>query len=216
MQDVGELIHRISELERRLANSDREGTIEEIKDGFVRVKWAEKGHDGKPVITGWLPQSDTHFGNVREEIPFRKGQNVRLSAPGGDYSRATLTPYSPNEKMTRPGHANDKQATYQWNEQDDDGNDKEDGLAQLGTRDPKLHDRWIGKKDANGERMGGTTQNDGKSEIRFGESSYCRVTADEAILFFNGHHVRITAGQIEIKHGGDSVIVGGGVVHLNP
>lgn len=113
VNDHQRLLNEVSDLQRRLSNAVRHGTVHKIKDGYIRIKLGE-GENGKPFLSPWLPQGDTHSGNVREEQPFKVGQNVTLLCPGGDPAQATVWPYSPNKENKRPDHANDKDHAYQF------------------------------------------------------------------------------------------------------
>jgi phage baseplate assembly protein gpV len=111
--DLARLVFTVADLERRLAGLVRHGRVHEVKDGFIRVEIGKRP-DGQPWLSPWLAQGDTHFGNVREEQPYKVGQNVTLICPGGDPAQATLLPYSPNDANKRPDHADDETHTYQW------------------------------------------------------------------------------------------------------
>jgi phage baseplate assembly protein gpV len=115
MDDLQRLIQQVADLERRLAMSHRHGTIDEIKDGRVRVNMGKKA-DGSPWLSPWLYQGDTHYGNIREDIPFKKGQNVTLLCPNGDIGQATLLPYAFSNNIHRPDHASDDAKTLQWDQ----------------------------------------------------------------------------------------------------
>jgi phage baseplate assembly protein gpV len=130
MDDLQRLIQQVADLERRLAMSHRHGVVHEIKDGKVRVRMGEK-EGGQPWLSPWLYQGDTHSGNVREETPYKVGQNVTLLCPNGDISTATMLPYAPSKNIKRPDHANDQQKTLQWDQ-------------MKGTEDGNLWERRVG------------------------------------------------------------------------
>jgi len=113
--DLAHVLAEVAELNRRLSNIVRHGTIEEVWEGRVRVRMDEpQGAGGQPFLSPWLAQGDTHSGNVVEEQPFKKGQNVTLLCPGGDPNQATLWPFSPNQDNPRADFASDDHHTYQF------------------------------------------------------------------------------------------------------
>jgi hypothetical protein len=113
--DLQRVIQEVADLKRRLGQMVRVGSVEEVKSGGGEQKMRMKlGKDGdKDILSPWLHSSD-HRGGAREEARYKKGQNVMLIAPNGDWRQAQIFPYSENEKHERPDHATDSSESYQY------------------------------------------------------------------------------------------------------
>lgn len=167
----------MADMQRRIGGMIRHGTIhEDPKDGAVRVDMGPD-KDGQPVLSPWLAQGDTHSGNVREEIPYKKGQNVSLLCPGGDPAQATLLPYSPNKAIKRPDHANDKDQVYQWDK-------------HKATRNDKLAKREVDKAYYE--------LTPSKAEIGFGVN-FVRVDGNQILAQFGSHKIIIDGTGVHIN-----------------
>ena len=77
---VALLVRRVAEVERRLKNVVRYGTVEEVdyKKGLVRIK------DGE-LLSGWMPWHDVG-GAIKTWTPPAKGQIAVVFAPSGEVS----------------------------------------------------------------------------------------------------------------------------------
>lgn len=81
--------YHLAELERRLANVVRVGTIHEVnEDGTVRVKIGVDP-DGKPVLTPPLPWTE-RAGVIKTWSPPGKGEQVRVVSPSGDIGQGWI------------------------------------------------------------------------------------------------------------------------------
>ena len=165
------LLHELAETKRRVATSDRMGTVSEVKQGGgeqkIRVEYGVD-HEGKPVVGPWINTTD-HRGATREQQQFKKGQNVRISGVDGDYRQATVTPAAEGDSFPQPDSAADhgygdsfqagKLHTGKWMPEDDD--DKQGGGqggqggqggssgggGQGGQEKNHRHEVWIAKED---------------------------------------------------------------------
>jgi phage baseplate assembly protein gpV len=84
---VRELDYHLAEMERRLANVVRLGTVKEVDPakGKVRVEIA-KDPEGLPVLTPWLKWSE-RAGKIKTWLPPSVGEQVKVIAPSGDLAQ---------------------------------------------------------------------------------------------------------------------------------
>ena len=164
------MLHDLAETKRRVATSDRMGTVHEVKQAGgeqkIRVEYGVD-HEGKPVVGPWINTTD-HRGATREQQQFKKGQNVRISGVDADYRQATVTPAGEGDSFPQPDSAADhgygdsfqagKLHTGKWMPEDDD--DQKGGGGQSGSQGGgqaggggqqkeknHRHEVWIAKED---------------------------------------------------------------------
>jgi hypothetical protein len=111
MSDLTGILRRQAAIEQKVALAERHGVIEKGKDGKYIVRIGLKP-DGTPHFSPWVYPGQ-HAGIMRQDVPFRVGQNVSLSNPTGDLRQARIIPYAPNEANPRPVHADGKSVTSQ-------------------------------------------------------------------------------------------------------
>lgn len=87
---VTDLYHRIAELERRLRNRRRSGTIAEGPDEKGRYRVALSSHDGKTFLTGWTRARTLGAGGVKIDVVFAKGEQVDVTSESGDLTDAVI------------------------------------------------------------------------------------------------------------------------------
>jgi hypothetical protein len=97
------VLFELAEQRRQNAISDRVGYVHEVNKDKVRVVMGIRP-DGSPWLSPWLHTTNMR-GGARERRLFAKGQNVRLSAPGGDFRQATLTHWAESKDYPAPDHA---------------------------------------------------------------------------------------------------------------
>lgn len=124
MADLERLVREVADLKKRLAQASRHGVITDVKDGKVRMSMGYRD-DGSPLKSPWTFPGQ-HAGIVRQDVPFRKGQNVTMEFPTGDPRQARVMPYGPNEDNPRPVHAQEGAATTQMPHFDKDGKEEKD------------------------------------------------------------------------------------------
>ena len=121
--DLQRIIFEIADLKRRVGQMMRVGSIHEVKaeggEQKVRVNIG-KDAKGEPVLSPWLHSGD-HRGAAREEFKYKKGQNVMVVSPDGDFRQANVVPWaeatqSQDGDFKRPDHASDDAETYQFDE----------------------------------------------------------------------------------------------------
>ena len=113
------LLHEIAELRRQ--QNDRDGVVHKVwsKNGEqkvqVQIGWkpSTNGAKPEPVLTGFCGTDDMR-GPMRTEMKYTKGQPVRVSAVGGNYRNARVSPSQESQKHQRPQHATDYHATSQY------------------------------------------------------------------------------------------------------
>ena len=88
---IADLYHRIAELERRLQNQRRTGTIESVDaaKGTARVRLNED-KDGKPYLTAEIPWKMPAMGATKINIPPSVGQQVDVVSENGDMTDAVI------------------------------------------------------------------------------------------------------------------------------
>jgi hypothetical protein len=97
------LLMQVAKASNHNGMSERDGYVHEVKGDKMRAVIGIKP-DGSPMLSPWTSTSD-HRGGSRERNQYVKGQNVRLSAPGGDYRQATLSPGAHGKSFPAPAHA---------------------------------------------------------------------------------------------------------------
>ncbi|CAA0129477.1 Uncharacterised protein [Starkeya nomas] len=81
--------YHLAELERRLANVVRVGTVHEVNpDGTARIKIGVDP-DGKPVLTPPLPWTE-RAGVIKTWSPPGQGEQVRVVSPSGDIGQGWI------------------------------------------------------------------------------------------------------------------------------
>ena len=110
--DLKDLIEKVARLEERLGNMFRFGTVDEVKDDKLRMKWAEKGADGKPLLGPWI-NTGNQRGGSRERRYYKKGQSLVSLNVSGDPAHGLLLPYAPNDSFKAPAHAGKDDDTRQ-------------------------------------------------------------------------------------------------------
>lgn len=109
-------LFELAEQRRQNGISDRMGTIHQVwtqnGEQKVRVNMGLR-QDGTPWLSPWLHTED-HRGAHRHEEKYHKGMNVKLSAVGGDFRQATVSPHGENQAHQRPNHATDTEMAEQY------------------------------------------------------------------------------------------------------
>jgi phage baseplate assembly protein V len=98
--------HAISELDRRLANIVRQGTITELDDANARVKV-----DIGDLVTDWLPFHAARAGEDRTWHAPEPGEQVTILSPSGELSQGTVIPGIYQTKYDAPGNVRTKSRT---------------------------------------------------------------------------------------------------------
>lgn len=96
MRELADLVSRLAELERRVAQQTRYGTISHrrIKEGQIEVRAKiGVGTDGEDMLSGWIPWQQ-QAGAVKVQISPTVGQQVRIQAPYGEGRQAAAEPYT--------------------------------------------------------------------------------------------------------------------------
>ena len=89
---IADLYHRIADLERRLQNARRTGTVTEVDHvkGLARVKLGEDPATGKPYISAWVPWKMAAMGATKINVPPSVGQQVDVVSESGDLTDAMI------------------------------------------------------------------------------------------------------------------------------
>lgn len=89
---------RVSELERRLANVVRYGTITEVDPSNARARVTFGGE----TESAWLPFSTSRAGGARVWSPPVRGEQVVVFSPMGDTAAGVITGSVPNDAFPPP------------------------------------------------------------------------------------------------------------------
>ena len=81
--DPRDLARRVAELERRLSNVLRYGTIHDVEGWRVRVAWGVQS-DGEPALSAWVPWLTMRAGAALTWSPPSIGERCLLLSPEGD------------------------------------------------------------------------------------------------------------------------------------
>ncbi len=99
IDEIREMIRRITELERRLDNVIIHGVVDQVDydKGVYRVR------DGE-FLTPWLPMTEM-AGLAKSWQPLEKGQQVRVISPGGEIGEQSwLTPGGYRDQFPAPSN----------------------------------------------------------------------------------------------------------------
>lgn len=102
VQRLVEMDRKIAELDRRLRNHKRTGTVTEVdtRKGLARVKLGD-GANG-PYLSGWLPWKEIAAGGIKSHIPPTVGQQVDIVSESGDLTDGVIDFSSPSNANPRP------------------------------------------------------------------------------------------------------------------
>jgi hypothetical protein len=159
MREYDKVLHELAEHRRQMAMSQRKGSVHEVDGDNIRVVMGIRP-DGKPWLSPWLSTTD-HRGGSRERRQYQKGQNVRVSAVGGDFANATVTHHAPGTSFPPPDHADDingdtfqagKLRTSKNQPSDDSSGGGSGGSGGSGSSGSSggsdhFHDVWIAEED---------------------------------------------------------------------
>lgn len=145
------MLMQIAEARRMHGTSERDGSVHEVyrKDGEQKIRInVGKRPDGSPWLTPWIKIED-HHGALREQHKFHKGQNVKLTAAGADFSQAKVTPAGENKAHPEPDHADDVNQTSQYGKH----------RSRIG---PDFHEHWLAGDSQNMAAVPGGTSSQSK------------------------------------------------------
>lgn len=135
------MLLQIAEARRMHGTSERDGTVHQVwrqgKEQKVRLNIGTRP-DGSPWLSPWIKIED-HHGPSRKQHKFHKGQNVKMTTPGADFSQAKVTPSGENNAHPEPEHADDIHNTEQY-------------AASRVRTGPDFEERWL----ASGGQVTGT------------------------------------------------------------
>lgn len=108
MRELAELVLRVSELERRLANIFRHGTAEQVdpEKQLVRMRLGEDAN-GQPFVGPWVPYAQI-AGALKVHTPPSQGQQLTMLNPTGDMRQAIAMPMTWSEANPSPSTKGDE------------------------------------------------------------------------------------------------------------
>ena len=107
MNNLGRVLHQLAKQQNAVGMGTRHGYVHEVmdKDGERKCKICIGiKNDGQPWLTGWMHMEE-HSGGTQEQHLVEKGQNVVVSAHGGDLRNATFTHAATSKPFPQPPHA---------------------------------------------------------------------------------------------------------------
>lgn len=100
MNPLSAIIHSLAVSKSQIARSDRTGTVHAINGNKMQVNIGNQS-DGTPYLSPWLHTSN-HRGGSKDHQQYAVGQTVKLSAAGGDFRQADVSPYATSEAFPAP------------------------------------------------------------------------------------------------------------------
>jgi phage baseplate assembly protein gpV len=104
VRELAELVAKVNEMERRMANMFRHGPVHSVdtQSQTVRLRLAE-GDDG-PVLSPPIPYGQ-QAGALKVHTPPSVGQNMTAFAPQGDMQQAVAMPFTWNNANASPSQS---------------------------------------------------------------------------------------------------------------
>lgn len=107
MRELAALARRVAELERRMSNVIREGTVSEVDPVQKRVRLRLGGTDEAPFLSPWVRYAQ-HAGDLKLHAPPSVGQQMTLHSPAGDFRLGQALPYTWSDAQPSPSDAGDE------------------------------------------------------------------------------------------------------------
>ena len=107
MREIGELISRLAEVERRMSHMIRSGTVDEVDaaKGLVRLKIGSGA--GGELRSPWISYGQTG-GALKAHVPPSVGQQMTLFSPSGGFDQALALPMGFSDANPSPSGAGDQ------------------------------------------------------------------------------------------------------------
>jgi phage baseplate assembly protein gpV len=108
MDALVELFRRFADLERRVNNGSRHGTVAEVdaSKGRMRLKVGD-GDGGEPFLSPWVPYAQT-AGALKVHAPPSVGQQMTLLSPTGDMRQGIAIPMTWSDTNQAPSDKGDE------------------------------------------------------------------------------------------------------------
>ena len=102
MREMVELALRVAELERRLSDIFRHGTVEQVdaQKQLARIRLGQDA-EGKPFIGPWVPYAQI-AGALKLHTPPSVGQQMTMLNPTGDFRQAVALPMTWSDQNPSP------------------------------------------------------------------------------------------------------------------
>lgn len=100
---IRDLYERQADLERRVQNKKRTGTVHEVNaaEGWARVKLGED-ENGKPYLSPKMPWKEVAMGAIKTHFPPAVGEQVDVVSESGDLADAMIDTSIPSNANARP------------------------------------------------------------------------------------------------------------------
>lgn len=108
-EQIADLYGRIADLERRIANRTRTGTVAEVDPakGLARIKLGEDD-DGQPFLSPWLPWKEPAMGAIKWHTPPSVGEQVKVTSESGEITDGIIDFSIPSDQNARPSDKGDE------------------------------------------------------------------------------------------------------------
>jgi phage baseplate assembly protein gpV len=106
---IARLTRRLSDLERRVENGIRHGTVRKVdaKKGLVRLAVGVDAQSGEEQLSPWVHYAQ-HAGEYKHHSPPTVGQTLTLLSPGGDFTQAVALNLTWSNKNKSPSDKPDE------------------------------------------------------------------------------------------------------------
>lgn len=104
---VVELAARVAEMDRRLSQLVRHGTVEQVDAAKARVRLRIGEGDDGPLLSPWVPYGQI-AGALKLHSPPSVGQQMTLCSPSGDVRQAVAMPMTWSNQNSSPSTAGDQ------------------------------------------------------------------------------------------------------------
>ena len=133
MREIVEVLQRLTNLERQVANQFRHGTVHEVDATKQKVRMNIGGSDQEPLLGPWIPYGQI-AGGLKVHTPPTVGQQMTMLSPSGDYRQAVALPMTWSDHNASPSQKRRRECHHLWRRQD--------------------HARWEQAPDREGRRDG--------------------------------------------------------------
>jgi hypothetical protein len=145
------MMFELLELRRMVSQSDRVGSVHEVKKDKIRVNMGTRP-DGSPWLSPWLHTEDhrgfssDNTGHTQRQV-YSVGQSVKVSM-NHDHRASTVSPYAESKSQPAPAHADD----YLDSKEAPTAETYQNGKLRVtsghkGDDKKKFHEVWIADED---------------------------------------------------------------------
>lgn len=104
---IARIGERLADLERRLENTDRYGTVQDVDPAKQRVRLRIGGTDAEPMLSPWVPYAQT-AGALKLHSPPSVGQQMLIHSPDGDLRQGVASGMTWSNQNVSPSQKGDE------------------------------------------------------------------------------------------------------------